>query len=96
MAEMSQLERDTVAKICAVSKQVLNDLQAKIAGINEIYNSAGGVATTLSQEKLDAEPALSGITKQQVDDAAYALSTGILGGITTGYTALAQTAARNL
>lgn len=93
---MSTLERDTLAKSFAVCKTILNDLQPKLALLAHIYDSAGGVKTTLTQAELDEVPELSGLTKTQVDDGMYALSTVILPGIEAGYSALSQLAARFL
>lgn len=93
---VSQLERDTLAKSFSVCKTLLNDLQPKLAGLAQIYDSAGGVKTTLTQADLDELPELSGLTKTQVDDGLYALTTVVLPGIQSGYSALAQLAARFL
>lgn len=93
---LSQLEHDTLAKSFAVCKTLLNDLQPKLSGLKEIYDSAGGVKETLTQAELDEVAALSGLTKQQVDDGLYALTTTILPAITNGYASLAQLAARFL
>lgn len=93
---MSALEHDTVSKLCALCKHILADLQPRLQGLNEIYNAAGGVSATLTQADLDAEAALSGIQKQTVDDAAYALTAQVLPAIENGYAALAQVGARFL
>jgi hypothetical protein len=93
---LSQLERDVIAKGCATCKQVLLDLQPKIAAMNEIYNATGGASSTITQGELDEEAALSGLTKAQLDDALFALTSGILPAIVAGYTALAQLGARTL
>lgn len=93
---MSQLERDTLSKSFAVAKTLLLDLQPKLAGLDQIYNSAGGVASTLTQAKLDEVAELSGLTVAQVTDGLYALTAVILPGIQTAYPALAQLAARLL
>jgi hypothetical protein len=93
---MSTLERDTLAKSFAVCKQLLLDVQPKLAGLAQIYDSAGGVKTTLTQEELDEVAELSGLTKTQVDDGLYVLTTLLLPAIQQGYPALAQLAARFL
>lgn len=93
---ISQLEKDTLSKAFATSKMLLLDLQPKLAGLDSIYNSAGGVATTLTQAELDAIPELSGLTLAQVNDGLYALTAVILPGIVTAYPAIAQLAARFL
>lgn len=93
---MTQLERDTLAKAFAVSKTVLFDLQPKLAGLQQIFDSAGGVKETLTQADLDEVAELSGLTVQQVTDGLYPLTTIILPGIIQGYPSLAQLAARFL
>jgi hypothetical protein len=93
---MSQLERDTLAKSFAVCKTLLNDLYPKLQGLQQIYDSAGGVKETLTQAELDEEAALSGLTKAQTDDGLYVLTTTLLPAITSGYGQLAQLAARFL
>lgn len=93
---MSTLERDTLAKEFAVCKTLLNDLLPKLQAIQQIYDSAGGVKETLTQAEMDEEPALSGLTKTQMDDGSYVLTTNILPVLTAGYGQLAQLAARFL
>ena len=93
---MSTLERDTLAKSFAASKTLLLDLQPKLSGLREIYDSAGGVKTTLTQAEMDEEAALSGLTKAQADDGLYALTAVILPAIEQTYAALAQLSARFL
>lgn len=93
---MSTLERDTLAKSFAVSKTLLLDLQPKLAGLDQIYNSAGGVKESLTQEDLDEVLELSGLTKVQTDDGLYALTAVIFPAIAQAYPALAQLAARVL
>ena len=93
---MSQLERDTLSKSFAVCKTVLADLHPKLQSLQQIYDSAGGVKDTLTQEELDELAELSGLTVIQVQDGLYVLTTLLLPNITTGYPALAQLAARFL
>ena len=94
---MTVLERDFLAKLFAVSKTVLQDLQPRLAALNELYNAAGiGISNTLDQAELDEEPALSGLTVQQVSDATYALTAVVLPGIDNANGPLTQVAARFL
>jgi len=93
---ISQLEHDTLAKAFAVAKTLLLDLQPKLAALAQIYDSEGGVNTTLTQADLDELPELSGLTTEQVEHGLYAMTTTILPGIVNGYAALAQLAARFL
>jgi len=92
---VSTLERDTLAKHFALCKSVLADLQPRLAGLNEVYNAAGGVKETLEQAEMDELPELSGLQKTVVDDAVYALS-NVLSALDAAYPALAQCAARFL
>jgi len=93
---MTVLENDTVAKMCAIAKQLLADVQPKLESLRSIYDSAGGVKETLTQEEMDEVPALSGLTKVQLDDAAFVMTGSILSGIETGFNGLAAVAARFL
>ena len=92
---MSTLERDTVGKLCALSKSVLADLQPRLASINELYNSAGGISSTLTQAELDEETALSGLQKSTIDDCVFAFS-AMLSAIDAAAPAINQVAARFL
>ena len=90
---LSQLENDTLAKAFAISKQILLDLHPKLANLNELYNSVGGVSSTLTQAELDELPTLSGLQKTTVDDALFAMA-GLTTTITSAFAALNQMAAR--
>jgi len=93
---LSTLERDTIARACGVAKQLLYDLQPKLAVLTHIYDSAGGLKTTVTQAELDEAVELSGLTKAQLDDGLYVLTELVGPALSTGYAALAQLAARNL
>jgi len=93
---MNQLELDTLAKIFAIAKQAISDIHPKLASLAQIYDSAGGMKETLTQEELDEVASLSGLTKQQVDDGVYVLTTLMLPAIQNGYPSLSQLAARFL
>ena len=92
---MSALEHDSLAKSFAIAKQLLLDIQPKLASLNEIYNSVGGVKETLTQAELDELPELSGLQKSTVDDALFAMA-GLATTITNAYASLSQMAARFL
>lgn len=92
---MSQLETDFVAKLCALSKQVLADLLPRLANVNELYNSAGGIATTLTQAELDEVAALSGLTTTQVADTVFAF-VAMKSALDAAFPAISQVGARFL
>jgi hypothetical protein len=74
---------------------VLADLRPRLSSINELYNSAGGIKETLTQEELDEVTALSGLTKTTLDDTVFAFS-AMLAAIDAAQAAINQTAARFL
>jgi hypothetical protein len=90
------LESDTLAKLFALCKTMEFDVQPKLAQLDAIYNSAGGVKETLTQEELDEVPGLSGLQKQTVDDGVFALTSGVLTALVNASAALSQLAARTL
>jgi hypothetical protein len=92
---MSQLEFDTVNAIAVLCKQVINELEPKLAELQQLYDAAGGVKETLSQAELDEVAVFSDLSKTTLDDAAYALTTTILPAITNSFPSLAQVAARS-
>lgn len=91
---MSVLEQDVLNTAFATCKMILQDVQPRLASLQQLYDSAGGVKETLSQEELDANTALSGLTKQSVDDGLYVLTTVLLPGIVAGVASLNTLAAR--
>jgi hypothetical protein len=92
---MTVLEKDTLSRQFAICKTILADLQPKLASLNELYNSAGGVKESLDQAEMDELPELSGLLKTTVDDAVFSLA-NVLGAIDAAYPSLAQCAARFL
>lgn len=92
---MSTLEHDVLSKSFALSKSLLNDIQPKLASLNELYSSVGGVSSTLTQAELDELPELSGLQKGTVDDALFAMA-GMLTSINNAFSAISQMAARFL
>jgi hypothetical protein len=93
---LSQLESDSLAKLFALCKTMEFDVQPKLAQLDAIYNSAGGVASTLTQAELDEVASLSGLQKQVIDDGVFALTSGVLTALVNANAALAQLAARTL
>jgi hypothetical protein len=91
---LSRLESDTISRGLAAAREVLMGLQPTLQGLRVIYDGAGGVKETLTQDALDTIPSLSGLTKQQLDDGMYALTSVLLTDIETSYAQLAQLASR--
>lgn len=91
---MTTLENDVLNAAFATCKMVLQTLQPQLASLQLLYDSAGGVKETLTQEELDANMTLSGLSKTTVDDGLYVLTTVLLPGIVSGAAALTALSAR--
>lgn len=89
------LEQDTVSRGFTAAKKVLRDIHPLLHELNVIYDSAGGVKETLTQAELDSVSGFSGITKAQLDDGMYALTTTLKAAIDGAYAQLAELAARD-
>lgn len=92
---MSTLEYDVVNQIAAMARKILHEVYPELQGLQQIYDAEGGIQDTLTQAELDEISTFSGLTVQQVTDAAYVMTAVLLPGITAGYPALAQLAARD-
>lgn len=91
---LTKLELDTIRRGCRSAQIVLETLKPLIDELNVIYDSEGGVKSTIQQTDLDAETSLSEITKQQLDDGMYALTNGLKTAIDSAVSQLAQLSAR--
>lgn len=91
---ITTLEYDLVNNAAQACSMILAELQPKLAGFRQIYDSEGGVKSTLTQAELDEIAAFSGLTLAQVTDAMYALTTVLLPAIESGYGALSTLGAR--
>lgn len=91
---ISALEYDTLQKGFAICAGLLTDLQPKLAAMQQVFDSEGGVQDTLTQVEMDEVAAFSGLTIQQVTDGMYVLTTLLLPAINQGYPSLSQLASR--
>jgi hypothetical protein len=92
---LNALEANTIARANAAARKILEELKPVLDGLNVIYDTeTTGAKVTITQQNLDADPALSGITKGQLDDGMYVLTATLRAAIAAGYTQLAQLAAR--
>lgn len=88
------LELDTVSRGMLAAKKLLDEVKPVLDLLNVIYDAAGGVKETLTQAELDAVTSFSGLTKAQLDDGMFALTSTVKTAITNAYTQLAALAAR--
>lgn len=91
---ISPLEQDTVSRGIKAAGLVIRQLKPLLDELNVVYDAAGGVKDTLTQQELDEIARFSGITKQQVDDGMFALTSTLKTAITNAYTQLTTLASR--
>lgn len=91
---LSTLESTTINRAISATRKALEELKPVLDGLKIVYDSVGGVKATITQANLDLAIGLSGITKQQVDDALFVLTGSLLTSLTTSYAQLQQLAAR--
>lgn len=92
---LSQLAQNTIFAAAALAKQLNEQVQPVMARMNVLYNSVGGLKTTIVQADMDAVPALSGLTKAQLDNAMNDLTGTILTPLNAALADLAQMAGRS-
>lgn len=88
------LEANTVSKGMQIAKLILEQVKPVIDALNVVYDSQGGVKETLTQAELDSVSSYSGLTKTQLDDGMYVLTSTLRQAIANGYAQLIQLAAR--
>ncbi len=91
---ITALEQDTVSRGIATAAKVLRDIYPLVKELNILYDSTGGVKDTLTQPDLDGVASYSGITKAQVDDGMFVLTSTLRTAIESAYAQLAELAAR--
>lgn len=91
---LSTLDLQTVQAGCSAARQVIENMKPVVDRLNIIYDSAGGSKSTITQADLDLAPAFSKLSKVQLDDGMFALTSTLRTAITNAYAQLAQLAAR--
>lgn len=91
---LNQLELDTISRGCQAAKKVLDEVKPVLDQLNVIYDSAGGVKSTVSQADLNEFPQFSGLTEGQLDDGFFVLTATLREALANGFTQLAHLAAR--
>jgi len=92
---LTSLEKVTVQRGFAAARKLVDDVYPIIKELNVIYDSTGGAKTSITQANLDAETTFGAITKQQLDDGFFAMTSTMKAAIEAAYTQLAQLAARS-
>lgn len=93
---LTPLELNTISRLAQLAKDFIERYKPLLNELNVIYDSVGGVKSTITQQNMDLVPALSGLTKQQLDDAAFVLTATIRTDLDNGISQLAQLAARSV
>ncbi len=91
---ITTLEQNTVSNGCRIAARILRDVYPFLNELNIIYDSTGGVKETITQAELDSVAAFSGLTKAQLDDGMFALTSTLRTAILNAYAQLAEIAAR--
>ncbi len=91
---LTTLEQNTINRGCAQAKILLEQVKPLLDEMNAIFDSQGGVKSTVTQQNLDATPSLSGLTTTQLNDGFFVLTATVKGALGDGLTQLAQLAAR--
>jgi len=91
---LDTLESSVISRLAFQCRKVLDEIQPQAAQLNTLYNAVGGCHDTITQADLDSNPAYSGLTKQQLDDAAAVITNTMLTALNNGLTALSILAAR--
>lgn len=92
---LTALESDTISRGMAAAKVLLDQIKPAVDQMNILYDSQGGLKTTITQEDLDSVPSFSGLTKSQLDDGMFVLTATVRTALADGLFALSQLAARN-
>lgn len=91
---LNALERATVLKAMRVAQKLLIEVKPYLDAMNIIYDSEGGVKSTITQQDLDDDETLSGLTKQQLDDGMWVLTATLRSDLQNGFFAISQLAER--
>lgn len=91
---LSALGQNTVSRGINAAKYLIEVLKPVLDELNIVYDASGGLKSTIVQSDLDGIASFSGLTKQELDDALYSLTTTIRTDLTNSYTQLAKLAAR--
>jgi hypothetical protein len=91
---LTPLEQDVVSRGAQAASKVIYELKPIIDSLNILYDSQGGAKETISQPELDAVSSFSGLTKTQLDDGMYVLTSTLRTAINSAYAQLAELAAR--
>lgn len=91
---LSVLEKATISEGIQAARTVINELKPVLDRLNVVYDSVGGVKETTTQNNLDLVTDWSGVTKAQVDDGMFVLTSTLRTAINNAYTQLVQLASR--
>jgi len=91
---LDKLALDTISKAMQASKLLLDQAMPLINQMDLIYNAAGGLKETITDADLAEVASFSGLTKQQLDDGVYALTSTLKTDLANDYNALTQLAVR--
>lgn len=91
---MNTLQKNTVSDGAAVAKQLLTQIYPILQRLNVIYDAQGGVKSQLDDNALASEGIYSNLTKTELDDGMFVLTSTLRTAISDGLTQLEKIAAR--
>lgn len=91
---ITQLEQNTVSRGASAALLIVEQIYPALKRLNIDYDSSGGVKETLTQAELDSIASFSGLTKAQLDDGMFALTSTLRTDIETAFSQLEQLAGR--
>lgn len=74
---LNAVEQNLISKACAAAK-TLEDLKGILSELDYLYNGAPNYKAAITQADLDLVTSFSGLTKTQLDDGLFALTSTIL------------------
>lgn len=92
---LNTLEQNTINRGIAAARKVITELDPVLRDLNVVYDrETVGVKATVEQADLDAAAYLSGLTKAELDDGMFALTSTLRTAVANAYTALSILASR--
>lgn len=85
---LNQTQTNAVMNAISSAKYLIEKLKPLLDELDNVYNTSGGLSSTIQQGDLDGIAAFNGMTVQNLADGMYALTNTLRSGIATANTAL--------
>src|SRR6185295_3903622 len=91
---LTTLETMTINRGIALAKKLTSDIVPELRRLQVSYDAANAVKATVTQPNLDLATQFSGITKAQLDDAFFAMTSTLKTALDTAYAQIETLAER--